>query len=63
MDSRDRRLRRELVILVILKLTLLAMIWWSFVRDVRVPVDAAAVARHVAQDPSAVPRQGESNAQ
>ncbi len=41
----DRRLLRELGIVLILKLLLLFGLWWAFVRDERIDVDAAKVAQ------------------
>lgn len=34
----DRTLSRELVLIVVIKLAALALLWWFFVRDVRVEV-------------------------
>lgn len=47
MNLNDRRLLRYLVNAVLLKLAVLALLWWVFVRDARVPVDADATARKV----------------
>jgi len=47
MNLADRKLLREIVIVVILKLVVLTGLWWAFVRDARVTVDAAAVAVQV----------------
>jgi len=58
MDPRDRRLRRELILLVIAKLIVLTAIWWMFIRDVRVAVDDTTAARHFTTAP-----QGETHAQ
>ena len=41
MNLADRRLVRHLAIAVVLKLAVLALLWQVFVRDARVPVDAA----------------------
>ena len=40
----DRRLLRQLSVAVLLKLLVLVALWWFFVREQRVAVDAAAVA-------------------
>lgn len=40
----DAPLRREMSLVLILKCCALALLWWLFVRDTVVPVDAARVA-------------------
>lgn len=45
MNKRDARLRNELVGIVILKICILAGLWWAFVYAARVPVDTEAMAR------------------
>jgi 4-amino-4-deoxy-L-arabinose transferase-like glycosyltransferase len=57
MTRQDRRLVRHLAIAVALKLAVLAALWWAFVRDERVSVDAAATAAHLGAQP---PRIGET---
>lgn len=52
MKVRDRRLAREIFVVLALKLALLALLWQFFVRDQRVEVDAAALARRIAPAPS-----------
>jgi hypothetical protein len=49
-------LRRELYAILLIKLVLISGLWWAFVRDARVDVDEARIARHLARD---IPRQGE----
>ncbi len=44
MRNSDKRLVRHLLIAVLVKLVLLAGLWWLFIRDARVDVDAAAIA-------------------
>lgn len=44
----DSRLVRHLALAVLLKLAVLAALWWWLVRDARVSVDAQAAAAHVA---------------
>lgn len=39
----DRRLIRELGLVLVLKLLLLTALWWAFVHDARVQVDAASM--------------------
>lgn len=43
MSHPDQRLLRHLIIAVLIKLALLTVLWWLFVRDARVHVDAHAV--------------------
>jgi len=43
----DRRLLRELVVVIVLKLVILIALWFAFVRDQRVSVDADSVAAAV----------------
>jgi hypothetical protein len=45
MNLNDRRLLRSLVHAVLIKLAVLTLLWFAFVRDARVPVDADAAAR------------------
>jgi hypothetical protein len=47
MTVADSRLMRHLVTAVAVKLVLLALLWWFFVRDVHVAVDTAQTAAHV----------------
>ena len=62
MNLADRRLVRHLAIAVVLKLAVLALLWQVFVRDARVPVDAAAMGTHAtaAADTGAGGSQGNS---
>ncbi|MDC7787681.1 hypothetical protein PQJ75_04880 [Rhodoplanes sp. TEM] len=55
MTGRDLRLRNELVALVVLKIGVLVLLWLVFVHGARVPVDAAAAARHAVAEPSLSP--------
>lgn len=43
MHHRDRRLLRHLGLAVAIKLVLLALLWWAFVRDHRVHVDPGRI--------------------
>ncbi|HJV52704.1 MAG TPA: hypothetical protein VJ652_14650 [Noviherbaspirillum sp.] len=52
----DRRLLRNLALAILIKLLLLSALWWMFVRDQRVQVDAAAMAASFA---GAADKQGE----
>lgn len=44
----DRRLVRELAALVALKLVVIGLLWWGFVRDARVEVTPASAAAEMA---------------
>ena len=43
MNKPDKRLLRHLIIAVLIKLVLLTALWWLFVRDAHVSVDADAI--------------------
>jgi len=49
----DRRLVRHLFIVVTIKVVVLGALWWVFVRDVRVPVDAERAADRLGMTPPA----------
>ena len=66
MDLRDRRLRKELAIILIVKILAISALWWYFVRETRVAVDSTTAAHHLgtAPQPAIAPtRQGKSNDQ
>ena len=44
MNLSDKRLRHPLLTAVLLKLLLLALLWWLFIRDSYVSVDASGIA-------------------
>ncbi len=44
MTPADRRLLRQLIIAVLIKIIVLTALWWLFVRDERVNVDGDGVA-------------------
>lgn len=44
MSPAEQRLLRHLVIAVILKLVVLTLLWWLFIREARVSVDADQLA-------------------
>ncbi len=46
MSYKPNRLRRELYVIVIIKLLVIAALWWVFVRDAKVEVDGERVASH-----------------
>lgn len=60
MKPPDRRLLREIVVVLALKFVLLALLWHAFVRDQRVDVDAAAFAQRIAPA-AAAPGSASSN--
>lgn len=43
MTDPDKRLLRNLAIALLIKLAVLSILWWVFIRDSRVSVDAAAI--------------------
>jgi len=47
MNRKSRRLRFHLVITVLLKLVALMLIWWFFVRDEAVDINADYMASHM----------------
>lgn len=47
MNRAEQRLLRHLVIAVLVKLALLIALWWLFVRDARVHVDAEQAAAQI----------------
>lgn len=47
MAIQNRRLLRHLAIAVLIKLALLTVLWWAFVRDSRVTVGADAIANRL----------------
>ncbi|MEZ5706966.1 MAG: hypothetical protein R3E56_17945 [Burkholderiaceae bacterium] len=57
MNLQDRTLVRKLAVVLVIKLAVLVGLWWWFVRDQRVPVDAGATASQMLGSPSlALPR-------
>jgi len=51
MNPQDRTLLRKLVWTVLIKLVVLSVLWWFFVRDVRVVVDEEAAAHRLLAPP------------
>jgi hypothetical protein len=51
MTPDERRLTRHLVLAVAVKLALLAGLWWAFVGDFRVAVDADTAAAQLGSTP------------
>lgn len=47
MTPSEHRLLRHLVIAVLIKLAVLVLLWWLFVRDARVDADAGSVAERI----------------
>lgn len=58
----DTQLVRKLVLVVLLKLLVLGGLWWAFVREARVAVDAEGMASTV-QHPSEKAGGNQENAQ
>jgi len=56
MKAAQDRLVRHLAIAIALKLVVLTGLWWAFVRDERVGVDAERTAAHVGASADAEPR-------
>ncbi|MDP1900631.1 MAG: hypothetical protein Q8K96_09290 [Rubrivivax sp.] len=52
MTCDEQRLVRHLVTAVLVKLVVLTALWWVFVRDARVPVDAEQTAAQIGTPPS-----------
>lgn len=67
MNPRDQHLRKEIVVILIVKLIAITALWWVFIRDARVHVDVAESARHIGghhgQPAINPPQQGARNAQ
>ncbi|GAA4015699.1 cytochrome oxidase putative small subunit CydP [Actimicrobium antarcticum] len=47
MTPADRRLLRQLIIAVLIKFIVLTALWWLFVRDASVTVDAERIADRI----------------
>ena len=47
MTPADRRLLRQLIIAVLIKIIVLTVLWWAFVRDERIKVDGDGVADRI----------------
>ncbi len=47
MPRKPVNLRRELTLLVIIKLMVIVGLWWAFVRDAKVEVDSERIATHL----------------
>jgi hypothetical protein len=66
MNPRDRHLRKEIAVVLAVKLIAITALWWVFIRDARVDVDVAETARHFSgpEQPAVnPPQQGVLNAQ
>ncbi|MGC2781380.1 MAG: cytochrome oxidase putative small subunit CydP [Bradyrhizobium sp.] len=48
----DRRFVRHLGVVVLVKLALIAGLWWAFVRDARIRIDAPLALAHIADHPA-----------
>ena len=49
MKTLDKTLVRKLAVVLVLKLAVLALLWWGFVREQRVTVDGDSVAAQFLQ--------------
>ncbi len=49
-------LRRHLLLIVVVKLTMLSAIWWLFVKDARVEVLPGDAASHILSTPGEPPQ-------
>ena len=47
MTPTDRRLVREITVVIVVKLILITALWWAFIRDAKVAVDPGAMAAQV----------------
>ena len=47
MHPTDRRLVREITVVIVVKLILITALWWAFIRDAKVAVDPGAMAAQV----------------
>ena len=47
MNPTDRRLVREITLVIVLKLILITALWWTFIRDAKVEVDPGVMAAQV----------------
>lgn len=52
MSPPDKTLVRKLAVVLALKLLVLSMFWWAFVREERVPVHSEGVAERVLGTPA-----------
>ena len=57
MKTLDKTLVRKLAVVLVLKFVVLAVLWWGFVREQRVTLDADSVAAQFLQSPG-TPAQG-----
>ena len=53
MNPTDRRLVREITLVIVLKLILITALWWAFIRDAKVAVDPGARATRIVASASA----------
>ena len=47
MNPTDRRLVRDITVVIVVKLILITVLWWAFIRDAKVAVDPGAMAAQV----------------
>ncbi|MER2553466.1 MAG: cytochrome oxidase putative small subunit CydP [Thauera sp.] len=53
MNPTDRRLVREITLVIVLKLILITALWWAFIGDAMVAVDPGAMAARIVAPASA----------
>lgn len=57
MKPLDKTLAKKLAVVLVIKLAVLVALWWGFVREQRVTLDADSVAAQFLQSPG-IPAQG-----
>lgn len=56
-------LRREILFIVVTKVLLITLLWWSFFHDRQIEVDAGSTATHLVAPPRQSSPAGEAHAQ
>ena len=52
MNLKDRKLRNDIALVIVIKLMLIVALWWLFFRGADVSVDDAAAAAHLLSSPT-----------
>ncbi len=52
MNLKDRKLRNDIALVIVIKLVLIMALWWVFFRGATVAVDDAATAAHLIAPPN-----------
>lgn len=64
MNPKDRKLRNDIALVLLIKLILIIALWWVFFRGASVAVDDAATADHLIATPNPpISANGETHAQ